>query len=50
MPKEPLKEPLIDELRRIFDALVGFHVGKELKSARFMRAAITSFSPTPSSG
>lgn len=40
MPKEAMKKPLVDELRRIFDLCVGYHAGRELRSARFVRDTI----------
>jgi DNA repair protein RecO (recombination protein O) len=40
MPKEPMKRPLVEEIRQILDAFVRFHLERELKSARFVRSAV----------
>jgi len=40
MPREPLKRPLIEELRQVFDACVRFHLERELRSARFLRETL----------
>lgn len=40
MPREPMKRPLVVELRQVFDACVRFHLERELKSVRFVRDAI----------
>jgi DNA repair protein RecO (recombination protein O) len=40
MPKEPMKRPLIVEIRQILDACVRFHLERELKSAKFLRDTI----------
>lgn len=41
MPKEPMKERLVDELRRVFDTYVAFQLEKTLRSAPFLRRAIS---------
>lgn len=41
MPKEAIKRPLIIEIRQIFDALVRFHLERDLKSVKFLRDTIT---------
>lgn len=40
MPKEPMKEPLVDELRRVFDTYVTYQCERVLKSAAFLRGAM----------
>ena len=40
LPKEPMKRPLVVEIRQILDACVRFHLERELKSARFLRDTI----------
>jgi len=37
MPKEVMKRPLVVEIRQIFDALVRYHLERDLPSARFLR-------------
>jgi len=45
MPREPLKPPLVTELRQVLDACVRHHLERELQSARFVREAL--FHPAP---
>lgn len=40
MPREPMKKPLVVEIRQVFDACVHFHLERELRSARFVRDTI----------
>jgi DNA repair protein RecO len=40
MPREVMKRPLIVELRQIFDALVRYHLERDLPSARFLRETL----------
>jgi hypothetical protein len=40
MPKEAMKRPLVEELRQILDLCVRHHAGRDLPSARFVRATI----------
>jgi DNA repair protein RecO (recombination protein O) len=42
MPREPMKRPLVSEIRQIFDACVRFQLDRDLKSAKFLRETITS--------
>ena len=37
MPREPMRRPLVVEIRQILDACVRFHLERELKSAKFLR-------------
>jgi len=40
MPKEAMKPPLVDELRRVFDTYVTYQCERVLKSAPFLRKAM----------
>jgi DNA repair protein RecO (recombination protein O) len=40
MPREPMKRPLVVEIRRIFDACVTYHLERDLRSAKFLRETI----------
>jgi DNA repair protein RecO (recombination protein O) len=40
LPREPMKRPLVEEIRQVFDACVVFHLEHDLKSARFLRDTI----------
>lgn len=42
MPRESMKQALVQELRQIFDASVRYHLERELKSARFVRDAVAA--------
>lgn len=40
MPREPMKRPLVVELRQVLDACVRFHLEREPRSARFLRETV----------
>lgn len=41
MPKEPMKDRLVDEVRRVFDSIVVQQLERTLQSAAFLRRALT---------
>lgn len=45
MPREPMKERLVDELRRLLDTYVAWQLEKTLRSAAFVRRAMETTSP-----
>jgi hypothetical protein len=40
MPRKLMDRPLVNEIRQVLDAMVLFHLERELRSARFMRETI----------
>lgn len=49
MPKEAMKRPLVEEIRRVLDACVVTQLEHDLKSARFVRDTIAATGPAPRS-